>query len=371
MLRNLIRLLPFRGRLERVFMKQRVAVVMLAISLGVASVGQADVVDDFVKVQVRSQKIPGLALVVVKDGKIIKAAGYGFADMQRQTPATAETIYHVGSIGKTFMASTIMLLAKDGRLALDDSIVKHLPEAPPSWKAMTVQHLLSHTSGLPRDAPGFDPFTPKPDADIVRAIWRLQLEFQPGDKWAYSNAAYYLLGEIISRVSGRFWLAYLQDAIIKPLGMNATYPINTPMTLPNRAQGYADNNKLEPVRPWAALHPAGGFLSTALDLAKWNAALDSGTLLDRGLLERMWTPVRLNDGSDGPYGLGWELDTKYGNPRVRHGGSLRGFRSEFVRYPHARLTVIVLMNLDDVDWTVIAEGVAARYLVDVTPTSPR
>ncbi len=340
----------------------RVSLLVPFLVLAAIVVARADGADDFIRAQMKRQNIPGLALAVVKNGQIIKAAGYGLANIQREIPVSPETVFHIGSIGKQFVAAAIMLLVEDGRLGLDDPISKYFEASPEPWKAITVRHLLAHTSGIVRDVPGWDAFKPRNESDVVKTIYSAPLRFAPGERWEYSNAGYYLLGELISRVTGRRWSEYVTERILMPSGMNSTYPLNTNEHIPNRARGYTDNDQLNETDDWLALHPAGGFLSTVLDLAKWDAALDSDEILSASSRRQMWTPVRLNDGTSYPYGFGWELDPLDGHGRVRHGGSLSGFRSEFSRFRDARLTVIVLMNLDDVDWATIVRGVSYQYL---------
>lgn len=341
---------------------QRVSLLAPFLVLATIAGARADEADDFIRAQMKRQNIPGLALAVVKNGQIIKAAGYGLRNVRLGSPVSADTVFHIGSIGKQFVATAIMLLVEEGRLDLDDPISKYLQASPEAWKAITVRHLLTHTSGIVRDVPGWDAFKPRNESDLVKTIYPAPLRFAPGERWEYSNAGYYLLGEIISSVTGRHWSEYVTERIFTPSGMKSTYPLNTKEHLPNRARGYADNDKLDETDDWLALHPAGGFLSTVLDLAKWDAALDSGEILSESSRRQMWTPVRLNDGTSHPYGLGWELDRLNGHVCVRHGGSLSGFRSEFSRFPDVRLTVIVLMNLDDVDWAAIVSGVSRQYL---------
>ena len=340
----------------------RRSLFLLLLLLATTVVVRADETDDFIRAQMKSQNIPGLALAVVKNGEIIKTAGYGLANINQKIPVSPETVFHIGSIGKQFVATGIMLLVQEGRLGLDDPISKHLEGIPATWNAITIRHLLSHTSGIIRDAPGWDGFKPRNESEVVRTIFPAPLRFAPGEKWAYSNAGYHLLAEIITKVTGQHWTEHITDRIFKPAGMNTTYPSNTKHTIPNRARGYGDNDKLIEANDWLALHPAGGFLSTVLDLAKWDAALDTTNIINESTRREMWTPIRLNDGTSHPYGLGWELSAFEGKARVWHGGLVfKAFRSDFWRFPDTRLTVIVLMNLDDVDYNTLAGGVFYRH----------
>jgi CubicO group peptidase (beta-lactamase class C family) len=221
---------------------------------------------------------------------------------------------------------------------------------------------LTHTSGIIREAPGFDPFKIQSDAEVIKTTHRIPLRFQPGEKWEYGNVAYYALAEIIHKVSGQPWSEYLAEKVFKPSGMNATYPTNTKANLPNRAQGYVDNNKLLEADDWPALRPSGAFLSTVLDLAKWDAVLHTERVLNESSRKQMWSAAKLNDGTSHPYGLGWELGEVGDRRLVHHSGGMPGFRAEFARFVDDRITIIVLMNLDDVDVDSILWGVAAFYL---------
>ncbi|MGH9814999.1 MAG: serine hydrolase domain-containing protein, partial [Candidatus Acidiferrales bacterium] len=231
-------------------------------------------------------------------------------------------------------------------------------------------HLLTHTSGLVREAPGFDPFKTQSDADVIKSAYSRPLRFAPGEKWEYNNLGYFALAEIIRKVSGRPWSEYLSEKVFRPSGMNTTHPTNTKQSVPNRAHGYVDNDKLLDADDWPALRPSGAFLSTVLDMAKWDAMLNTDKILSESTRRQMWTPVNLNNGASHPYGFGWSLAEIRGRKVVHHTGGMPGFRAGFMRFLDSdRLTVIVLMNLDDVDITSIVNGLAALYLP--APTSSK
>jgi CubicO group peptidase (beta-lactamase class C family) len=196
---------------------------------------------------------------------------------------------------------------------------------------------------------------------VVKTAYALPLRFTPGDKWEYSNTGYFALAEVITIVAGRPWSEYLSEKVFKPSGMNATRPTNA-RAVTNRAAGYSDNDRLLDAADWLALRPSGAFMSTVLDLAKWDAVLYTDKILTDSTRRQMWTPVALNDGSSSPYGFGWELGSLGGHRQVHHGGGIPGFQSEFARYVDDGLTIVVLINLDDADVESIAGGVAALYL---------
>ncbi len=322
---------------------------------------RADATDDFVRAEMKRQNIPALSLAVMRDGTIVKAEGYGVANLQTGTPATAQTVYKIGSVSKQFIATGVMLLVQDRRIALDDAIGKYIRDAPASWSAITVRHLLTHTAGVVRESPGFQPFTRQSDAEVLSSAYPVPLRFVPGQKWEYSNLGYYALAEMITRVAGQPWSGFLAERIFKPAGMSATRP-TTLDAVPNRAVGYTDNDNLMPAADWAAVRPSGAFLSTVLDLARWDAVLNTNAVLTEDARRQMWTAVSLNDGTSYPYGFGWYLSGPGQRREVYHGGGLPGFVAQFRRYLDDRVTVILLMNSDDVDDETIAFGVAERHL---------
>ena len=353
------------------FRKHISALVLLVALFAATTPASSDQVDVFIKAELQRQNIPGLSLVVVKDGKVIKAAGYGLANIKLQIPATPETVYKIASVSKQFIATGIMLLVQESKLGLDDPISRYLEGTPATWKAITIRHLLTHTSGIVREAPGFHPSKIQSDAEVIKTAYPVPLRFAPGEKYEYSNVGYFALAEVIRKVSGQPWTEYLQERVFKPSGMNTTYPTNTKVALPNRAQGYVDNNKLREADEWLALRPSGAFLSTVLDMAKWDAMLYTDKILSESSRRQMWTPVKLNNGTSYPHGFGWQLDSLNGRRAVHHGGGGPGARTKFARFVDERLTIIVLMNIDDVDVDSIVHGIAVQYLPASSPSRTR
>ena len=327
-----------------------------------AAAAPTDRTDEYVRVEMQRQKIPGLSLVVLKNGAIVKITGYGVADRKSGAPATPDTVYKIGSVSKQFIATGIMLLAQEGRLRIDDPVSKYLDGTPPSWSGITIRHLLTHTSGIQREAPAFDPWKVQPDIDVVRSAYPLPLRFPTGSKWEYCNTGYFALAEIISRVSGTPWVDYLRLKVFEPAGMRSTWPTSTTQTVANRATGYTNNGDPREAPNWNALRPSGAFLSSVSDLAKWEARLYTDTPLPDATRRDMWTPVTLTDGTTHPYGFGWALEPLNGRRQVHHGGSLPGFISEYIRLVDDGVSVIVLMNMDDADVRGLARGVAALHL---------
>ena len=347
---------------------KRAHLFAFALLLTLSTAVRADNVDDYVKAQMERQHIPGISIVVIKDQKVVKLEGYGLANVELNVPARPDTVYKIGSVSKQFIATGIMLLVQDGKISLDDNVGKFLEGTPDTWNPITIRHLLTHTSGIVREAPGFDPLKIQNDADVIKTAYSLPRRFTPGEKYEYCNVGYFTLAEIISKVSGKPWPDFLNERVFAPLEMNATRTTNMTELVPNRANGYIwRNGKLQNASIYFALRPSGALLSTVLDLARWDAALRTEKLLKQSTLEQMWTPVKLNNGKTHPYGFGWELEPVGGHKQVNHGGSLPGFRSQLARFVDDKVTVVVLTNGDNANAASIAIGVANFYIPGLLP----
>lgn len=329
-----------------------------------------DSIDAFVTAEMERQHIPGLSVAVVRGGRVLQARGYGRADVDRDEPVTPETVFKIGSVSKQFLASGIMLLAQDGRLSVDDPVSKHLPGTPAAWSGITLRHLLTHTSGVIREGPAFSATVEQPDSIVVQSAYAAPLQFPTGSKWQYCNVCYFALADIIARTSGMSWDAFFAQRVFAPQGMASTRT-TTREAIPRSAVGYAwRDGKYVPTQQFVPLRPSGAFVSTVLDLAKWDAVLYRDDVLTRASRDAMWTPVRLSDGTSRPYGFGWELDSLDGHRGTSHGGSLPGFRAEMARFPDDSLTVIVLANGDGTSPAIIAAGIARAYFADRALTRP-
>jgi D-alanyl-D-alanine carboxypeptidase len=349
--------------------RRRCSILTLAFVVATASV-RADDVDDFIKDFMQKRHIPAVSVAVIKDGAVVRAQAYGFADMEHDIPAKSDTVFKIGSVSKQFIATGIMLLVQDGKVAVDDPVRKYLPDAPESWSPITLRHLLTHTSGLAREGPGFDPYKVQPDIDVIRTAYSVPLRFAPGEKWEYCNVGYFILADVIRQVSGKPWGDVLNERVFAPLHMTSTRVTTASDIVRNRAHGYGwKSDRFRNMEEWPAVRPSGAFLSTALDLAKWEAALAGESILKTSTKEQMWTPVVLNDGRKYPYGFGWQLDdfpagskTPTGIRMIGHGGSLPGFRAGFFRWPAHALTVIALTNGEQAVAGGLIAGVAVRYV---------
>jgi CubicO group peptidase (beta-lactamase class C family) len=330
-------------------------------------------VDDYVKAQMQKGHIPGLSVAVVREGKVVLARGYGLANVECAAPATRDTVYELLSVTKQFTAAAVLMLAEEGKLSLDDRVSQYLPNTPSAWNEITLRHLLTHTSGIRdyTDVPGWFATIrmDRSPEDLIEPTKTFPLPYRPGDAFRYCNAGYYLLGMILEKVSGQSYADFLRERIFKPLGMAATRVDDKKTIVPHRASGYdweegmlQNGPYVSPTQKWAA----GAVLSTVEDLAKWDAALYTEKLLKRDLLERMWTPARLNNGQEAPYGFGNELDMDHGHRVAGHQGGGVAFNSTLLRYPNDRLTVIVLCNETHAPSRPMARHIAAFYLPEIS-----
>lgn len=350
-------------------MKRTLALYLCLLSVFVSGAAQADTVDDVAKAEMQKQHIPGLSLAVVRAGKVIKAKGYGFANLELNVPATPQTVFLSGSVGKQFTAAAIMLLVEDGKLALDEKLSKYLPGTPESWKDITIRRLLTHTSGITDYQPDIDFKRDYTDTEMIQTFAKYPLDFPTGDYWSYSNLGYVTLGILIKQVTGKFYGDFLKERVFTPLGMTNTRVYSESDLVPNRAAGYywikdGYKNQEYVTQNWNQTAD-GSLLFTVLDMAKWDAALYSKKLLKQSTLDALWTPVKLNNGYEAPYGFGWSLGDYRGRRLIEHGGAWLGFKTQISRYVDDKLTVIVLANAGGADPTYIAQQVAACYLPQI------
>jgi CubicO group peptidase (beta-lactamase class C family) len=336
---------------------------------------RADAIDDYMKGEMERRHIPGAALAVVRQGKLVKARGYGFANLEHNVPVTTDTVFELASVTKQFTATAIMLLVEERKVQLDDPVGWHLPRVPETWKPITVRHLLTHTSGLPSLTGGFKALRAGgarmryTTAQMFDAAIKDELSFAAGERFQYSDVGYFLLGMIIETASGRRYRDVLDERFFTPLGMTSTSVIDVSRIQRRRAANYTlrDGTLVNDWRVWDIELPSHyGVVSTVKDLVTWEAALAAGKVVTPATLTAMWTPVRLNAGATFPYGFGWFVDERRGHRWISHAG-ITG--TELSRFPDDGLTVIVLTNLGRTlsptnrtnSWG-LTFGVAGRYV---------
>lgn len=311
-------------------------------------------------------QVPGASVLVIRDGQPVFRRSYGLANLEENRAATPATNYRLASLTKQFTAACILLLAEDGKLSLDDPVKRWLPSLPAAADAVTLRHLLSHTSGLIdyEDAMPENPAGQLHDADVLRILESQdRAYFAPGADYRYSNSGYALLALVVGRASGLDFASFLRQRIFQPLGMDATVALEEGRsTVAHRAYGYSrigDRWTRTDQSPTSAVLGDGGIYSSIDDLAKWDAALYDERLLKKSSLDLAFAPAASTSEPDVPfYGFGWRIN----GDTVWHSGESIGFRNAIVRYPKRRLSVIVLTNRDDPEPYKTALAIAERYL---------
>jgi CubicO group peptidase (beta-lactamase class C family) len=309
---------------------------------------------------------PGAAVIVVREGEVVLRKGQGLANLELGVPIEPDMVFRIGSITKQFTAVAILMLAEQGKLTLDDSISRFLPDYPTHDYLITVRHLLTHTSGIKS-------YTAMPEWPPV---WRKDFTVQelidffkyqpmvsaPGKRWAYNNSGYILLGAIIEKVSGQSYEQFIQQNIFDPLGMRQSYYDDPARIIQRRVAGYEMSSDgfvnaayLSMTQPYAA----GALASTVDDLALWDSALYTERLLKHETLKQAHIPQSLMDGSSTGYGYGWIVSEYAGHQFVEHGGGIHGFRARLIRIPDSRVFVAVLSNNGGVSPELLAFKIAA------------
>jgi D-alanyl-D-alanine carboxypeptidase len=320
----------------------------------------------------------GFAVTVVRNGEILLEEGFGAAEVEHAVPVRADSIFRIGSVTKQFTAAAVLRLAEQGKLSLDEKVQAYVPDFPEKQWPVTVRHLLTHTSGvwnytadptLMRREAAME-LTP---AEMIARFADRPLDFEPGTKFSYSNSGYYLLGEVIERVSGRPYAAYMQEEFFGPLGLTRTRYESNAEIIPGRAQGYriGPAGKLENDRAIGA-HVAGAggsMLSSAGDLARWDLALAGGKVVKPESYALMTTSAVLTDGRETGYGMGMDIDIWEGRRRIAHGGGIFGFKAKLIRLPDDGVTVAMVCNSEALNLGDIADDIA-RLAVGVAVVAP-
>ena len=320
-------------------------------------------VDQFVKAEMERQGIPGVAIGIVDHGKVM-TRGYGFANLEHMVPATDQTIFQSGSLGKMFTSTAVMLQVEDGKLSLSDPIAKFFPDAPASWQKITVRNLLNHTSGIPDyTTSAFNYRHDYTEDELAHMAMQLVPEFPAGSRWNYSNTGYALLGFIVHKVSGKFYGDVLAERVFKPLGMTTARVISEADVIPNRAAGYQHESGQLKNQDWVApklnTTADGSLYWSVRDLVAWDTAVAKRKILKAESWNGILTPVRLNSGKPYPYGMGWGLEERGGKPLQSHGGAWQGFRTQLSRFIGDSLDIVVLTNAAEANPAAIADGIAA------------
>jgi CubicO group peptidase (beta-lactamase class C family) len=352
----------------RLYMSNQVRLAMPLAIVSAISFGQSDPKLETLIGRYSSRE-PGVSVAVVRDGQVIARISRGAADVEGRVDATPATNYRLASLTKQFTATAILLLVKDQKLRLDQTIDAFFPGMPAYAKTITIRHLLTHTSGLwdYEDLIPRSQTTQFKDAEAVKfSSTHATLYFPPGSKFQYSNTGYAALAEIVAKASGMRFADFLATRVFKPAGMSSTVAYEDGIsTIRNRAYGYSFKGgvlKRTDQDLTSAVLGDGGIYSSLDDLIQWNAALDKALLLPRPRLDEATSPSRLTSGAPLQYGYGWFVDPYGEIKRQWHAGETVGFHTAEQRFPDQRLTIIVLANRTDVDARKVSLQIADLYL---------
>ena len=352
--------------------------IFLAIALQ-----SGDPIDAYVDTQMAAQHIPGLTLLVVKDGKTIKEKAYGVSNIETKRTTQLTDRFDMGSIGKTFTATMIMQLVNEKKLSLSQKVKDILPDFPDKWKATTIRQLISHQSGIPdyalMEGVGLnDTYEQKLWTDTV---YKANLDFPTGQLYQYSNSNFVLLGLIIEKITGKPYRQVIQERIFDPAGLTNTGFKEAGKGLPSGATAgyfFIDGKLVDGGPGGTSPTPSdGGEFTTIYDLQKWENAVRSGKVLPIGMVKQMQTPSVVASGRKTGYGMGWMTATVEGSPQITHGGNSVGFSGTLSTFPKQHLEIYMLCNLYPVGGDGFALGIAkmleptlVRKLQISQPTDP-
>jgi CubicO group peptidase (beta-lactamase class C family) len=313
---------------------------------------------------------PGCAILIAKQGNIIYNKAFGSANLELKVPMQPDMVFNVASITKQFTAVAILQLVEKGMLGLKDSLQKYIPDYPSKGYTITIENLLTHTSGI-RDYMQINmpnqnmerwDFTPKQLIDSFKCY---PLEFEPGTKFSYSNSGYYLLGYIIEKVSGKSYQQYIQDHLLTPLALNHSYFDRDGIIIPNRVNGYRkEGTIIKNGDFWSPsiAYAAGGLLSNTTDLFTWFKGLLSYKILRKETLDQAFTPYKLKNGTGISYGYGWYIQNQNGIQFIEHGGKMTGFLSNEVYYPRQDIFIAGFYNCEEAPKNEISKSIAEIVL---------
>lgn len=340
-------------------MKRSIAVLLLTVLYVLENYAQAPTdraveksLDSLIKSQFKARE-PGIVVLAARKGKVIYRKAFGSANMELNVPLKPDMVFRIGSITKQFTAIGILQLAEQGKLQLSDSVQQYIKDFPSKGHTITIEHLLTHTSGIPDymaiDHP--DPYIERHDftpAFIINHFKNAPLQFVPGTKYAYTNSGYTLLAYIIEKVSGQKYHDYMRKQVLEKAGLKHTDYANELTIIPGRVSGYTRDKGFYQNTYYQSLsigYGAGDLLGTVDDLYAWNNALLAGKLVKKETLEKAFTPYPLQDGKITNYGYGWNVGNMYGAPCIKHEGQVSGFISMESYFPVQDVFVAVLTNV--------------------------
>jgi CubicO group peptidase (beta-lactamase class C family) len=294
---------------------------------------------------------PGAAIIITKEGKELYKKGFGMANMELNIPTSTDMIFRLGSISKQFTAISILILQEQGKLYVKDDIQKHLPNYPTHNKLITIEHLLTHSSGIPN----FTAFSNRTEieqnqfntSELLDIFKDKPLDFLPGERFAYSNSGYNVLGAIIEKVSGVTYETFVETEIFDKLNMKHSFYDNPREIVKNKITGYDRDSlgyKASKYTSMCAPFSAGGLRSNVVDMAIWNKSLHEGKLIPVSSLQKAFLPYKLNSGKLTDYGFGWFVSSFNGHKLYYHNGGVYGFKTSGFFYPKEDVYILILSN---------------------------
>jgi len=335
-------------------MKRKLIITALLLAFGGSYACRAQMtgsLDSLVQARLNSVA-PGCAILVAKNGNVLYHKAFGKASLELNVSMQPDMIFRLGSITKQYTAIAILQLVEQGKLSLQDSIQRFIKDFPNKGHKITIENLLTHTSGII----GYEsldlhiPYVYRvelPAKRIVDSLEHHPLVFTPGSRFSYCNSNYFLLGYIIELISGESYAAYLQEHVFGPAGLSHTYYDDEKQVIPGRVNGYArygDHYENADYIGLSQVYAAGALLSNVADMFKWHQALYAGKLVKRETLEKALTPFKLADGSLSAYGFGWFIKELAGSKTIEHSGGIDGFQSDEIYFPHEDIFVATLYN---------------------------
>ncbi|MBX2946588.1 MAG: serine hydrolase [Cyclobacteriaceae bacterium] len=352
--------------------RKTLLLILLVCSIGAFAQSTSENLDKILKEHFSASE-PGAAVLVVQNDKVLLRKGYGIAEINRKQPIEPDMVFRIGSITKQFTSTAILKLVSEGKLSLQDELSKHLPDFK-TEHPVTIEQLLNHTSGIKSYTSVPERMTTEAKktkvsvAEMLGYIQGYPIDFKPGEKWLYNNSAYFLLGAVIEKVTGKTYNDYINQNFFQPLKMTASYPDDS-KPIARQAGGY--NKGAENVYTMADyVHPsipysAGSIFSSVDDLWKWNQSVFGYKLVKKELLEKAWEPTQTTSGDVESYGYGWQLGKVGGSKAIGHGGGIDGFLSFEVYVPELKIYVCLLanntsVNPEDIAYTLAEEVAGVR-----------
>ena len=333
---------------------KKISIVLLTLFVTLTCISQTkqayDTADLFIKKIMKERHIPGMAIAVLKNGKVIKQGYYGNASLEYYVPVTNKTVFEIASMTKQFTCAAILLLQQEKKLSVNDKLSGYIDSLPDSWQNITLYQLMTHTSGLRDDWEEDNDYFLRNNSNkkMLEAQKAYPLRFAPGEGFTYGNGPFEL-SLVIEKISGQSYAKFMREKIFVPLGMNSTSIYDNRRIISNRAAGYVWNDSVQTngndISAVAEGRGDVGVISSLPDMIRWNLALETDKLLNEESRKAMFSPAKLNDGTYVGYGFGWFIYPVSGTIHYEHSGGFRtGFNSDILCLPEKDLAVIVLAN---------------------------